>query len=478
MSFKKAAISGVFWSSVQQFSGQIIGFFVSIVLARLLLPEEFGLIGIMAIFISLGVSIASSGFNQSIIRMPEPDDIDYSTIFIFNLIVSIVIYIIIFISAPYIANFFNQNILIKLIRWYSIIIPIQALGMMQTSRLTKNMDFKTQLKVGIPSLVFGSIIGITLAFSGYGVWSLVWSGIAQTTLSVILLWFFSRWRPIWVFDIIKFKKHWSFGYKLLISSLLNTIFSNVYAILIGKYFHPAQVGYFQRANSLKQLPVDNISSVLNKVTFPLFSKIQDDNIRLKNIYKRIMKMVIFIVAPTLLLMGVLAEPLFRFLFSERWLPAVPYFQILCINGLFFPIHSYNLNVLTVKGLSGLFLRLEIVKKVQFIIILFISFQFGIYGLLIGGVINSFLALFINSYFSGKYINYTIFHQLKDLTPALVSGIVVSIIVYYVDIYLTHSLHDLSRLVLGSATGIIFYVLIAFIFKFEALRELINIIKSR
>ena len=294
MSIKAQALSGVFWSSLQQFSTQIIGFVVSLVLARLLLPSEFGLLAIVGVFASIGAVLVDSGLSQSIIRTVNPTQEDFSTIFFFNLFGSIIIYFIIFFSAPFIASFYQHDILTNLIRCYCIIFIINAFSNIQYTRLSKNMDFKTELKIAIPSLIVSSIVGISMAFLGYGVWSLVFSAIVQSLVGAVQIWFWSKWRPTFVFNKNVFKNHFGYGYKLTLSGILEIIFSNIYIIIIGKLFAPAQLGFYNRADSLKQFPVANISSILNKITFPLFAKIQDDNQKLKNVYKKIMQMVVFI----------------------------------------------------------------------------------------------------------------------------------------------------------------------------------------
>jgi O-antigen/teichoic acid export membrane protein len=341
------------------------------------------------------------------------------------------------------------------------------------------MDFKTQLKVSLPSLIVSSIVGIGMAYSGYGVWSLVFSAVVRSVLNSTQLWFWSKWTPLWSFSILKFKYHIGYGSKFLFSSILDIAFNNAYAILIGKYFAPAQIGYYNRADTLQQLPVLNIANVLNKVTFPLFVKIQDDDVRLRMVYSKIMKMVIFLVAPILIIMGFLAEPLFRFLFTEKWLPAVPFFQILCVNGILFPIHSYNLAILKVKGYSSLSLKLEVVKKIIIVCIVATGFQFGISGLLYGGVIASFLAFFINTHYCGKFINYSSWSQIKDLVPTIFLAGVAGLGAYGIDYALeVVNSNDFFRLLFGGLAGVAVYLSLAFIFQLDAYKEVKSIIFKR
>ena len=479
MSLRKQAISGMTWTFAQGFSTQGIGFLISVVLARILLPAEFGIIGMIAIFMGIGGALVDSGLASSLIRTPDADQEDFSTVFYFNIIGSIFIYFILYLTAPFIASFFNQPILTNITRVYGISFIINTFSTIQLTRLTQRMDFKTQLKVSVPALIGGGVLGIILAYMGFGVWSLVWMRLFQSLLSSIQLWIVSKWRPSLIFNVVKFKYHFNFGYKLLLSGLLDTIFTNSYTVIIGKLFPPAQLGFYTRANSVIQLPVENISGALNKVTYPLFASIKDDNERLKKVYKQIMQMVTFLIAPILIIMGVLATPLFRFVFTEKWLPAVPYFQILCISGILYPFHVYNLNILNVKGRSDLFLKLEIYKKILLVITVLVSIQFGMYGLLWGIVISSTLALFINTHYSGKFIHYNGFEQIRDVAPILLIALVAGILTLVADkIMFNQGTMDIFRIILGGTIGVLSYLFISVTFKIQSIRDLKTIILKR
>lgn len=476
MSLRKTAISGLVWTFAQQFGTQGISFLVSIVMARLLLPEEFGLIGMISVFVAIGTSLMNSGLTQSLIRSEKPDQEDYSTVFYFNLMGSIVAYFLLFFSAPLIADFFNQPILVNIIRVYCFSFIINAFSAVQLTRLTKEMDFKTQMTVAIPSLIGSGLLGMFLAYKGYGVWSLVWMSLFQAFLNTVQLWWKTGWKPSFIFNVNKFKYHFRFGYKLTLSGLLDTIFTNIYQIIIGRYFIASQVGFYTRANSLKQLPITNISGALGKVTYPLFASIQNDDLRLKRIYKQIMQMVVFVVAPVLIIMGVLAEPLFRFLFTEKWLPAVPYFQILCLSGILYPINSYNLNILKVKGRSDLFLRLEIIKKILTTLIISFTIQFGIEGLIWGQLFTSIIVLFINTSYTGKFIHYKLIQQTKDILPIILLAGVAGVGVYGLDFIMkSNNYIDLVRLVLGGILGLALFGSIAWALRMSVLSNFIKIV---
>lgn len=479
MSLKKQALSGFFWTALNLLGTQGLGLFVSLILARILLPAEFGLIAMLGIFLGVGTVLVSGGMTQSLIRSENLDEEDYATIFYFNLVVSILVYILTFFAAPYIASFYNQPLLTLVIRLYCLTFIINAFSAVQKTRLTKILDFKTQMKISMPSLLMGSVVGIAMAYAGYGVWSLVWMGLIQATASSIQFWYWSKWRPIFAFNVQKFKYHFGYGFKLMLSGILDIIFENAYVIIIGKYFAPTQVGYYSRGYSLSLMPVGIVNSIVTKVTFPLFASIQNEQEKLKTVYIKIMQMVIFIVAPILVIMAALAEPLFRFLLTEKWLPAVPYFQILCFTAIMYPIHGYNLQILVVKGRSDLFLKLEVFKKVMISVTILISFQWGIFGLLYGGLVLSIAGFFVNTHYSGKYLDYTAWQQAKDLLPLIFLSLFAGAIVYFLDYILSASgWHDIFRLLIGASVGMTIYVALNYIFKIKSLNELILIIRRK
>lgn len=472
MSLKKTAASGIFWTFAQLFGTQCISFVVSIIMARLLSPKEFGLIAMISVFVAIGNTLIMGGLTQSLIRTENPDQEDYSTVFYFNLIGSVIVYLLIFLATPLIAGFYRQPILTSIVRVYCLSFIINAFSEIQLTRLTRAMDFKTQMMISLPSLIVSGISGTFIAYKGFGIWSLIWMALIQAFLNALQLWWKTRWHPSIVFNVEKFKHHFRFGYKYALAVLLNSVFSNIYLIVIGKFFVAAEVGYYSRADSLQQLPVNNISAALSKVTYPLFASIQKDDIRLKRVYKQIMQMVIFIIAPVLIIMAVLAEPLFRFLFTQKWLPAVPYFQILCLCGILYPIHSYNLSILSIKGRSDLVLKLEIIKRCMVVITIAITMKYGIIALAWGQVFYSIGAFFINTHYSGKFLRYNFIEQTKDILPLIILSGVAGLFVEVLDIWLkNNSFIDIYRLAIGSLAGGIIYIGIATLLNLEMLQEL-------
>lgn len=479
MTLTKTTLSGLMWTFSQQFSIQLINFIVSIVLARLLLPSDFGIIGILAVFIAIGNTLIDSGLTLSLIRTPNATQKDYSTVFFINLIGSIIIYLIFFFSSPLIAAFFNQPILSKVIKIYTLTFIISAFEDVQKTKLTKEMNFKLQMTIQIPSLILSAVIGIILAYLKFGVWSLVWMNVIQTLLSTIQIWIRTGWKPHLVFDKERFKYHFHFGYKLALSGLLNTIYDNVYNLIIGRYFSAIELGYYTRAQSYKQMPVSSISAALDKVTFPMFSSIQDDDVRLKMAYKRLMQQVLFWVSSILILLGVIAQPLFRWMLTDKWLPAVPYFQILCVAGIMYPLHSYNLNILKVKGRSDLFLKIEVIKKMVITIGILCAIPFGIYGLLVFQVVSSIFFFIINSWYSGKMINYPIKEQIEDIGPIFLLSCISGVCVFVFDgLIMKYHGNDLSRMLTDSLLFYSILILTSYYLKISALTDFKRLILKR
>lgn len=477
MSLKKQALSGMIWTYSQQFGTQALTFGVSIVLARVLLPEEFGLIGMLAIFIGIGTALFDGGLTSSLIRTKELNQEDYSTVFYFNLICSVIIYGVLYLAAPFIADFYNQPTLSSITRVYALTFVISAFGTVQNTILTRELQFKKQALITFPALLLGGVIGIIMAYQGYGVWSLIGQSIGNAFFTTLFLWLSSKWYPILAFNKEKFNKHFHYGYKLTLSAILDTVFTNIYQIIIGRFYSAAQVGYYARANSLMMLPVGNISGALNRVIFPIFSKVQDDIPRLKSAYKQVMQLVLFVITPIIILMGILAKPLIIILFTEKWLPMVYIFQIICLSGILYPIHLYNLIILQVKGRSDLFLKLEVFKKVLLTIVLAITIFYGFYALLWGQLIFSIIALLINTHYAGKMLDYTMFSQLRDIFPIFVFAIIMGISVYGFN-YLLENQSYYLQFFISSISGGLVYIGLAWVFKFDSINDIKNLILKK
>lgn len=479
MSLKEKAVSGLLWSLWQQVSSKLVSFCISVFLARILAPAEFGLIAMLSLFIAIGNTLLDSGLTTSLIRTTDANQRDYSTIFYFNLAGSTLVYVVLFLTAPLIAGFYNQPVLKAIVRVYGLILIINAFFGVQSTLLVKEMRFKKQTNMQIPAAIGGGILGIVLAKMGYGVWSLVWMGLCTSFLSTAMHWITSNWRPAWVFDMQCFKKHIDFGYKMTLSGILDTVYQNLYLIIIGKYFSASQLGFYSRADAVSQLPIGNISAAINKATYPMFAEISADVVKMKNVYKKLMQQVLFWNAPSLIVLCLIARPLFHLLLTDKWLPAVPYFQILCISGIMYPLHSYNLNVLKVLGKSALFLRLEIVKKVLSVIGILSFIHFGIYGLLYFQLAFNFVAYYINSIYSGKLISYPVEEQITDILPILLLAATVGGVCFLLNVFLISlSIPHLLLIILISASYSVLYFASGLIIKLQALRDFNQLILKR
>lgn len=469
MSLKSKTITGVLWSAVDNFAAQAITFLVGIILARLLTPAEFGLIGMLAIFISVSETFINSGFTNALIRKNDATETDYSTVFYFNLAAGVTLFVILFFTAPYIGRFFNEPQLIPIVRVLAIGLIISSLTIIQRTTLTKRIDFKLQAKISLISGILSGIIAIAMAYKGFGVWSLVVKTLSAQAITSLLLWLWNRWRPTLVFSRKSFKELFSFGSKLLASGLIDTLYQNMYYVIIGKFFSPADLGFFTRAKGFVDLPSTNLDAVMTRVTYPVLSQMQDDKVKLKAGYKRMIKSIMFISSVLLIGMAAISEPMIITLIGEPWRKAILYLQIISFIGMLYPLHALNLNMLQVLGRSDLFLRLEIIKKIISIPAIVIGVLISIEAMLIGMCFNSLIAYFINSYWSGKFINYPMREQVIDILPGLGIALLMGVGVYFAGLLLPFSY--LIRLIIQLAIGAILTIGISELLKPEAYVEL-------
>lgn len=476
---KNTFLSASFWSFLQQFGFIAINFVVSIILARILMPSDFGIVGIALIFNGFANIISDGGLSSSLIRTKNVDETDYSVVFITNLVVSILLYFLIFISAPFIAEQFNNLELIVIIRVVALSIVISSLTIIQSVKLTKELQFKKKLILGLPALLISGIVSLYLAYNGFGVWSLIFKDLAFSTLVGALLWIDSKWVPKFEFSYSKFKYHFNYGYKLLLTDLLAKVFNDSYTIIIGKFFSVTQLGLYSRAKSLAELPNGVVFSAINRVMFPLLAQVNDDDQRLKYIYSQIIKRVAFILIPLLTLLLIFAKPIIIFLLTEKWIDAVPYFQILTLAAIMSPLQSYNLNICKVKGRSDLVLKLSIIKYILTGLSLFTSIWFGIYGLLWSFVAITLLDVLITCYFAGNLIKYTLADQLNDVHQSFVFSAVAAVATWILYNYiLSGSFSNILILLVGGTVFSSIYIILCSIFKNEIFTVFYLIIKSK
>lgn len=416
-SLTNKTVKGVSWSFIDSVSSQGITFLVGLVLARLLTPEDYSLLGIIVIFISVFNSIVDSGFSNALIRKTDATDKDYNTVFISNLAISIVLCAALYFLAPAIAGFFNRPPLTGLLKVMSFIIIINAFAIIQRTILMKNIDFKTQTKISLISSISSGVVGIGMAVAGYGVWALVGQQLSRQGLNTVFLWVYAKWYPKFQFSIQSFKELFGFGWKLLASSLIDTTWREIYQVVIGKCYAPATLGQYTRAQQFAYIFSSNMNTVVQRVSYPVLSSIQDDKTRLKAAYKRIIKVSMLPTFVMMLGMAGCARAMIQVLVGDQWLPAVPMLQIICFQMMLYPLHSLNLNMLQVEGRSDLFLRLEIIKKTISVIPILLGIFVGIYWMLIGSVVTGIISYYLNAYYSGPAIGYSIKEQVKDILPS-------------------------------------------------------------
>lgn len=429
MSLKQKTITGLLWSFIDSFANQGVQFVVGIILARILSPREFGLIGILTIFIAISQSFIDSGFSSALIRKKKCTQTDYSTIFYFNLGIGILFYFILFFAAGAISSFFKEPQLEMLLKVLGLGLILNALGIIQRTILTKNINFKLQTKVSLVASIGSGGTAIAMALLDYGVWSLVALTLTRFGLTSLFLWIWAKWKPLLVFSKKSFKELFAFGSKLLVSGLIDTTYRNIYYLIIGKYFSAVELGYYTRADQFRALPSQNLTGIISRVSYPVLASIQDDIPKLKAAYKKIIRSTMFVTFILMLGMAAVAKPMVLTLIGDKWLPAVIYLQMLCFVGIFYPLHALNLNMLQVQGRSDLFLRLEIIKKILAVPTIIIGILFGIKIMILGMMVNTLIAYYLNSYWSGRMLGYSFFQQVKDILPAFAIAAIMSASVF-------------------------------------------------
>ncbi len=462
-------IHALSWSFVEVIARKSVQFVIGIVLARLLFPEQFGLIGMLTIFMAIAQTFLDSGFGAALIQKREITKTDTCSIFYFNILVGLAAAGLLCLVAPWVADFYKQPILTPLMRALSLTIVINSFGLIQSTILTRQINFKTQTKVSLIAGALSGIIGITLAALGFGVWSLVVQQISAALFSVICLWSFNPWRPALIFSFNALREMFGFGSRLLFSGLLNQIFENIYFVVIGRLFSATDLGYFTRANTMNDFPMQTLSGMVGRVTFPVFSTIQDDPPRLKRGLKKALTILVLVNSPMMIGLALTARPLVLVMLTEKWSACVPYLQLLCMAALLFPLQLMNLNVLQAMGRSDLFLRLEIIKKILIAINIAITWRWGILAMIYGIIVNSIIGCYLNSYYTGLLISYPLREQVTDLLPYFIVSIVMGIAVYAEG--LLQFSHNWSMLLVQIGTGIAVYVCLCRVFRLKDFMEI-------
>ena len=451
MSLREKALKGLFWSFTDNSISKGLNFIVGIILARLLSPREFGLIGMLAIFIGVSETIINSGFGLALIRKTDARQVDYNSVFFFNISFSLLLYFVLFVTSRNISDFFKEPQLEEILKVLSLVLVINAFSLVQGTILVKNIDFKTVAKVTFFSSVLSGALSIILAFRGFGVWSLVAKSLANSFVTSLLLWFLNRWRPTLELSYKSFLEMYRFAYKLLISSLLYTTYINIYKLIIGRLYSATELGFYSRAEQFQILPASNITGVIQKVSLPLLTNFKEDRISLKSNYRKMVKATMFLTFSIMIGMAASAEPMISVIIGEAWLPAVPYLQILCFAGMLGPLHTLNLNILFIDGRSDLGLKLEIYKIFVAIPVIILGVIWGIKAMLVGMIGHSFISYYLNGSISGRIIQYPFREQLKDILPSFLLACMMGMIVFLLGLILP--VNDVVKLVLQVTTGI-------------------------
>ena len=473
-SLKHKTLKGTLWSSVERFSVQGIAFVVMIIMARILTPEDYGLVGMVTIFIAVSQSLVDSGFSQALIRKQDRTETDNSTVFFFNIAVGLFLYLILFLCAPLIARFYDQPLLTPLTRLISLSVLINSFVVVQRALLTVKIDFKTQAKASLSAAIIAGAVGITMAYTGFGVWAIVWYQLANLAVNVGLLWVFSRWRPRLLYSWASFRELFSFGSKLALSGIIDTLYNNIYLIVIGKVFKASDLGYYTRSSQFAQFPSSNLSAIMQRVTFPVLCTIQDGDDRLRSVYRRFLRLSAFVVFPLMCGLAGVSYPFIRIILGEKWLFSAELLQIICLSMMWYPVHAINLNLLQVKGRSDLFLRLEIIKKCVGIAILCATVPLGLMAMCWGSLVASILCIVINTHYTGKLIQVGFLMQMRDLLPTLLYSLSMGTLVLLTVNVIPGS--DWLRLTSGILTGIIFFLIATTLTRSRDLHELRQLIK--
>ena len=474
MNNSKQVISGLFWRFAERWSAQIMSFVVSIILARLLTPSDYGLIGLITVFISISLVFAQSGLGQALVQRKEMDNEEFSTVFYFSLAFSVILYVILFLCAPLISHFYNEPILTDVVRVLGITVIIGAVNSVQQSYVQKTMQFRRFFWSTLGGTLTSAVVGIYMAYRGYGVWALVGQQLSNQLVNTVILWFTVKWRPMLIFSVSKAKRLFSYGWKLLCSSLIDTIYNNIYSLIIGKFYSSADLGYYNRGKQFPMLIIQNVNTAINSVLFPVMAEAQDEKQRLKNMVRRSIVTSTFLIFPAMAGLAAIAKPLTVILLTEKWLPAVPFIWFCCFIYAFWPVHTANLQAIKALGRSDIFLKLEIIKKILGIAILVVTIPFGLYAMMWGSCASTLICSFINAFPNKKLLGYSYWEQVKDMLPSMMLSIAMLAIVSLLQLF---NLNDWITMIMQVVLGIAIYFGLAKLFRLECMEYIIKMVKE-
>lgn len=473
ISLKRQAFHSVMWKILETGGTQFIQFIISAVLARLIMPDQFSAIAMLTIFLVVADAFVNAGFSTALIRKTDRTQADCCTVFYFNIAIAILSYIILFFTAPLIADFYNLPELEILLRVISSTIVIGAFAAIHRTLFIAEMKFKVLALYDVTALVISGGVGIFLAYRGFQVWALIAQSLVGSVLSVIFVWYKSPWRPSWMFSMKSLKEFFSFGSKLLASGLLDRIYNNIYGVVIGKVFARADLAFYNRAQALSSMTSATPTGVLQSVTYPTLCKVQDDDERMRNGYRNMIRISTFIIFPLCLGTGAVAFPLINVLYTDVWIYAATLLQIIVFAGMWYPIHAINLNLLIVKGRSDLFFRLEIIKKIIGVIMLAVTIPLGLEMMCYGSIVTSIIALLINTHYTGKFLNMGLRLQFKDFAPSLILSLIMFGACKAFSAFMGNGVESLISSIL---LGVVIYLGGAVIFRLEGLKLLLNLRK--
>ncbi len=471
---QSAVFSSFFWRFAERIGAQGVAFIVSIVLGRILDPEMYGTIALVTVFTTILNVFVDSGLGSALIQKKDADDLDFSSVFYFNILVCCALYLLVFFAAPLIAQFYNDITLTPIIRVPSLTLVISGVKNVQQTYVSKTMQFRRFFFATLGGTIGAAVIGIYMAYEGYGVWALVAQQVFNTAVDTIVLWITVKWRPKKMFSWKRLKGLLSYGWKLLVSALLDTGYNELRQLIIGKKYTTADLAFYNRGRQFPHLIVNNVNSSINSVLFPTMSQAQDDKKRVKEMTRRAIKTSTYIMAPLMMGMAFCAEPIIRLLLTEKWMEAVPYMRIFCITFMFYPIHTANLNAIKAMGRSDIFLKLENLKKVVGLALLLSTMWFGVMAMAYSLLLSTFFSMLINSWPNRKLLHYKYEDQMKDILPGILLAVFMGACVYPIQLL---GFNDFVTLLIQVPLGAAIYVAGSKLLKLEAFVYLLDMIKQ-
>ena len=470
-----SVITNFLWRFLERTGCQMVSFVVSVVLARLLAPEVYGSVALVTVLITILQVFVDSGLGVALIQKKDADDLDFSTVFYFNIIMCFGIYALVFLAAPFIADFYNDSKLTAVIRVLSLVVVVSGVQNVQQSYVSRNLLFKRFFFSTLGSTVVAAIIGIWMAYMGYGIWALVAQQLSSVTVGTAILWATVKWRPKWCFSFARLRGLFSYGWKLLASSLIETVYQDARQLIIGKMYQPADLAFYNKGSQFPRLIVSNVNTSIDSVLFPVMSQAQEHKEAVKAMTRRAIRTSIYIMAPLLLGLAVVSDKVIVLLLTETWLPCVPYLVIFCFTYMFYPIHTANLNAIKALGKSGYFLKLEILKKILGVSVLLITMWHGPLVMCASGIVTTFISQAINAWPNKKLLDYSLLEQYKDILPSLLLTMLMGLCVWIVGAVLP--LPTVITLIIQVLAGAAIYVGLSIAFKIDIFYDLLNLVKS-